>query len=492
MDRTLIVTDVPEFISLFAGKQHIVISPEEYLAEKEVRYSGKEFIVYNLSASYRYQSLGYYISLLAEARGQKIYPSTAALLDVKSKAIIQSISEELMADFQQALADIKSDTFVLSVYFGKNMAKKYDVLAKKLFELFQTPLFRVTFAKDDEWEIEDIDILGAKDLTPEHREKMVEFAQEFFSGKKPATRKIFNPDFDIAILIDRDEKEPPSNPEALENFAKALRKRHALVEFIEREDYQRVPEFDGLFIRTTTAVNHYTYRFARYAQTEGLAVVDDPTSILRCANKVFLAELLEEHSIKTPHTELLFKSTYRQLAEQLSFPRVLKQPDGSFSQGVVKVESVEEYLAESQRLFKTSELVISQEYMRTDFDWRIGVLNNEPLYACKYYMADKHWQIYNWAKTGENWGKIDAVPLYQVPDKVIQTALRATKYIGNGLYGVDLKETLGGVYVIEVNDNPTLEAGYEDTVLGAKLYDRVAEYFVDTIRALQAAQRVSI
>jgi glutathione synthase/RimK-type ligase-like ATP-grasp enzyme len=58
-------------------------------------------------------------------------------------------------------------------------------------------------------------------------------------------------------------------------------------ELIEKEDYGRLAEFDALFIRETTGVNHHTYRFARRAEAEGLVVVDDPQSILKCTNKVY-------------------------------------------------------------------------------------------------------------------------------------------------------------------------------------------------------------
>ncbi len=32
-------------------------------------------------------------------------------------------------------------------------------------------------------------------------------------------------------------------------------------EIITKNDFDRIPEFDALFIRETTAVNHHTYRF---------------------------------------------------------------------------------------------------------------------------------------------------------------------------------------------------------------------------------------
>ena len=51
--------------------------------------------------------------------------------------------------------------------------------------------------------------------------------------------------------------------------------------------------------------------------------------------------------------------------------------------------------ASAAKLLADSELVLAQEFLYTPFDWRIGVLAGEPLYACKYFMARKHWQIYD-------------------------------------------------------------------------------------------------
>ena len=68
-------------------------------------------------------------------------------------------------------------------------------------------------------------------------------------------------------------------------------------ELITPRDFMRIPEYDGLFIRETTAVGHHTYRFAKKAEAEGMVVIDDPTSILRCTNKVYLAELLNKQNI---------------------------------------------------------------------------------------------------------------------------------------------------------------------------------------------------
>ena len=45
--------------------------------------------VFNLCRSYRYQSIGYYVSLLAAARGHKPMPSVATVQDLKSQTIVR-------------------------------------------------------------------------------------------------------------------------------------------------------------------------------------------------------------------------------------------------------------------------------------------------------------------------------------------------------------------------------------------------------------------
>lgn len=67
--------------------------------------------------------------------------------------------------------------------------------------------------------------------------------------------------------------------------------------------------------------------------------------------------------------------------------------------------------------------------------------------------------------------------MYQVPPNVIRTALKAASLIGKGLYGVDLKDINGKAVVIEVNDNPSIDHGIEDAILGNELYYRIINHF---------------
>jgi glutathione synthase/RimK-type ligase-like ATP-grasp enzyme len=93
-------------------------------------------------------------------------------------------------------------------------------------------------------------------------------------------------------------------------------------------------------------------------------------------------------------------------------------------------------------------------------------------------MARGHWQIIATGKTGRRrYGKVEALPLEDAPAEALDIATRAARLIGDGFYGVDIKETGGHFLVIEVNDNPNVEAGYEDAVLGDRLYLAVMDWF---------------
>ena len=64
-----------------------------------------------------------------------------------------------------------------------------------------------------------------------------------------------------------------------------------------------------------------------------------------------------------------------------------------------------------------------------------------------------HWQIYNHgAKGTAKSGGFETIPVRDVPSDVLKLALKATHAIGDGLYGVDLKQVHGKPVVIEVND----------------------------------------
>jgi len=441
--------------------------------------------VFNLCRSYRYQSTGYYVSLLAMARSHKPLPSISTIQDMKSLAIVRLASDDLEDLIRWSLRPVRSANFTLSVYFGRNLAKRYDALSSHLFRLFQAPFLRAEFVRDEEgWRLTSIRPFAASEIPESHRDFAIEAARQFFAQKRYPARRRSGTLFDLAILWNPQSKSPPSNRRALGRLAQAARRARLDVEFIDKNDFGRLAEFDALFIRDTTAVNHYTYRFARRAVAEGLVVIDDPDSITKCTNKVYLAELLERHHIPRPRTLIIHRDNREAVRPFLGLPCVLKQPDSSFSMGVIKVDDEQSLTEAVGRLLEQSDLIIAQEFVPTFFDWRIGILDNQVLFACKYYMAPAHWQIIKRRGSRQlTTGKVEAVPLTQVPPAVLNTALRAARLIGDGFYGVDLKQVDRQVYVIEINDNPNLDAGYEDRLGGAAIYDRIMQVFLKRLFA---------
>ncbi len=461
-----------------------VVSARAYLTKDE--FSGMRGVkVFNLCRSYRYQSLGYYVSLLAAARGHKPVPSLSTIQELKASEIVRIRSDELDQLVQHSLAKIQSNEFTLSIYFGRNLALRYDRLSAHLFKLFYAPLVRAVFARgrDSRWSLQRISPISSDAIPPSHWPFVRQVATEYFQNRRwsQPKRKVFR--YEIGILYDSSAEESASDDKAISKFVKAANALGMNASVLSKGDYANVGEFDALFIRETTNVNHHTFRFARRAHAEGLVVIDDPDSILRCTNKVYLKELLTRHRVPTPKTLVMHKDNLDHVAETLGFPCILKQPDSAFSQGVLKVESREAFDKESEHLLGKSDLVIAQEFLPTEYDWRIGIIDRRPLFAAKYYMARKHWQIVKNGSAGRRYGRVESVALSDTPELVVKTALRAANLIGDGLYGVDLKAVGKRVYVVEINDNPSIEAGDEDRLLKDDLYREIMQVFLKRLDA---------
>jgi glutathione synthase/RimK-type ligase-like ATP-grasp enzyme len=435
--------------------------------------------VFNLCRSYRYQSEGYYVSLLATARRHRPFPDLMTVLDMKSRALVRTVDEELDALIKKSLADIRSERFELSIYFGQNLAERHDALARRLFSQFPAPLLRAQFTRGERWRLASIGPIPFREVPETHWDFVLSAARSYFTRKRHYARVAKSSRYDLAILHDPREELAPSRLKTLKRFANAAEELGFAVELIQREDYGRLAEFDALFIRETTAVNHHTFRFAQRAESEGLVVIDDPHSILRCTNKVFQTEAFELRDVPTPKTWITDHVDVAEVVERIGLPCVLKVPDSAFSQGVVKCSDATELTAHAERILDESDLLLVQEYTPSEFDWRVGVFEGEALWACRYHMARGHWQIMKREADGDfRFGNVDTLPLDQVPARVVKIALRAAATIGDGLYGVDLKQLGKRVVVTEVNDNPNIDVGFEDSVLKDALYSRIMGGFL--------------
>lgn len=490
MTTQIIVTEEPDN-SVFAGVDCPIVHIDDYLtAEHYCKL--KQAQVINLCHDYRYLSVGYYCALLAEARNHRVIPSVKCMLDLSSKSMYgldaATLDETVQKAFKkyaesrpaEPLQAGETPVFELKIFFGHCRYEVLGSLARQIFETFNAPLLKVTFKKMEKWHITAIKPISVRQLkSDESRREFTEALNRYLKKRWREPRSKVQARYDLAILIDPEDPLPPSDKRALQLFIKAGRQLGVDVDLIEKRDYARLAEYDALFIRVTTRINHYTYRFAKKAASEGMVVIDDPTSIMRCTNKVYLAELLRNNRINTPRTVIVGRNDLDAAEQQFNFPIVLKVPDGAFSNGVFKATDRDSFREIAERLFKSSELILAQEYLYTDFDWRIGILNRKPFFASQYFMSKKHWQIVRYDAAGNAiQGGFKTIAVEDAPREVVEMALKAANLIGDGLYGVDLKQTAEGVFVIEVNDNPSLEQGVEDLVIRERLYQIVMEEFV--------------
>ncbi|MCA8898404.1 MAG: RimK family protein [Hyphomonas sp.] len=473
-----------------AETPHKVLRVADYIS-KPALFAGRRPYILNLCRSYAYQSEGYYASLLAEARGHRVSPSVQTMVELSAKSLYRHALPDLGERLSEALAKGAPQVESLFVAFSRPEVAGYERLAREVSDWFRVPALEVEFDADAPHGIGRVRMVPPQKLKGERRDFFLSAMDSYTSGRisEPKTRTPAK--WALAVLVDPEEKTAPSKPASIKRLADVAAKMGVEVELIEPSDFTSLAEFDALFIRATTQIDNYTYKFARRAEQEGMPVIDDTHSMIRCTNKVYLKEILEKAGLPIPHTEIIDEKTdLEAVFGRLGSPVILKTPDGSFGSNMVKATTLEELKAGAKGMFDDTALIIAQEFVPTKFDWRIGVLNGEPLYACQYRMARGHWQIVKHGPGGKTTeGGFTTFAVQDAPPEVVDAAVRAASLIGDGLYGVDLKETDKGVIIIEINDNPSIDHDVEGSVLKDELWRRIISWF--STRLEQRMGRVS-
>jgi glutathione synthase/RimK-type ligase-like ATP-grasp enzyme len=361
--------------------------------------------------------------------------------------------------------------------------RRFDRFAKVLFDWFRCPILEVTIDNGERPQLRKLASLAINKLKGDEVRFFYDSLQRHSKRQWKSLKARTQARFSFATLYDPAEVMPPSTLKSLKHWAKVAAKQGVEVEPITKKDLGRLAEFDALFIRETTSINNHTYRFARRAVQEGMPVIDDPVSMIRCTNKIYLHELMTANGIAVLPTVIMGgPADLAKAAAELGFPMVLKIPDSSFSRGVKRIENAAELEALASQWLADTDLLLAQTYAPTSFDWRVGVLGGRPLFVVQYRMARGHWQI---VKHGAN-GKIleggfTAMRVGEAPPAVIDIGVRAAQLIGDGLYGVDIKETPNGLCVVEINDNPNIEHGVEDVAEKDQVWVTLTEWFTNRI-----------
>lgn len=469
-----------------ADTPHKVITTRDYLARANL-FRGSRPKIINLSRSFAYQSRGYYCSLLAEARGHRVIPSVETVVDLGTRQLYAQALPELDDAMAKALAaaDDKAVPGRILVCFGRVEDRRFDRFARLLFDWYRCPVLEVVVETGSRAQIKRLAAVSVTKLSADElgffHKALHDHTTREWRGRKARTP----PRYSFAVLHDPNEKMPPSTLATMKHWARIAEKLGVEIEPITRRDLARLAEFDALFIRETTSLDNHTYRFARRAMQEGMPVIDDPMSMIRCTNKIYLHELMTGNGVPVPPTVIIGGvHDLTRAADELGFPMVVKVPDSSFSRGVKKVDSASELDKLARTWLADSDLLLAQAFMPTTFDWRVGVLGGKPIFVCQYMMAKKHWQIVRHLADGRVVeGDYKTVALGEAPPAVVDIGLRAAQLIGDGLYGVDIKETDDGIYVVEVNDNPNIDHGIEDAQEKDQVWIALTRWFIDRLEA---------
>ncbi len=268
----------------------------------------------------------------------------------------------------------------------------------------------------------------------------------------------------LGIFVDRRTLSSAEQLHALIRCRDVAEELGHTAEFLFPVDIRKIPLMDAVFIRARTDPLNVTYVASRTAESCGIPVIDDPSSIRICSDKINMYSHLFRNNVPIPETTFLPRdevslSKADDLFEELGSPLVLKEPSTSFSLRVEKVENREEFMKVANRFIRMSDWIVVQAFMESRYDWRVGVLNGELLYVCKYTIPDATFKIQDSVNGRVVYCQVESIPVDAAPPRVLETGLLAAAAIGRGLYGVDLKTSNGDCRVIEVNDNPSLEGG---------------------------------
>jgi len=287
----------------------------------------------------------------------------------------------------------------------------------------------------------------------------------------------------IAIFTERYTISRSPELTSLSNFRLAAFQMGHQLDFVFRNDIQLLENYDAVFIRALTDPMNVTYVVSRMAEMKGKLVLDDSESIRICCDKVHMYKRLMRDNVSLPDTvfldsdEVIEENAY-ELFETLGVPLVLKAPESSFSAKVEKASNPQEFVRIGKRFLRRTDRIIAQQFIPSDFDWRVVTLGGKVLAVVKYIMPKNGWRIYDRREDGKtSVCTVQCPTMDEVSKGLVNVALSASRAIGKGLYGVDIKEVNGEFFVIEVNDNPNIDAGFEDEA-NPEIYSSIVKYLV--------------
>jgi hypothetical protein len=129
-----------------AATAHKVLAPAIISPEPEM-FRGARPNIINLSRSYSYQSRGYYASLLAAARGQRVIPSVETIIDLSARKLYENAIPELEDALNKAISDRPDEAAPANgsgCFSEPAPIRASSDFCRLLFDWFRAPALEVT------------------------------------------------------------------------------------------------------------------------------------------------------------------------------------------------------------------------------------------------------------------------------------------------------------------------------------------------------------
>lgn len=255
--------------------------------------------------------------------------------------------------------------------------------------------------------------------------------------------------------------------------------KHHTIFLSEEEQLKNIREFNSIFLRAYTPlepdIRNILIRESQRAGITLIGTIPDPNSNIE--NKVDTMHFCNTTlGMIFPQT---FFANYRvilrhfdHIAETLGYPFVCKPNSLRKGEGVVKINSKEEFITYRQALCesigkKKTSYFLCQKFIENDGDYRVLVIGNTT-YTMKRTAQKEGEFRHNFSLGG-------SVAPANIPKEIEEQSIRATASMRQDFSGVDYIENAGTFICLEVNKAPGL-GGISSAHPEANLFKQVAKY----------------
>lgn len=244
--------------------------------------------------------------------------------------------------------------------------------------------------------------------------------------------------------------------------------------FIGEEDITN--EFDAIIPRIGTKVTKHGAAIVKQFEMNNVFSTARSLGIIRARNKVRTLQIMARKGIPIPET--LFSINPDNIVEQIRIlggaPVIIKLQEGTQGQGVILAESKKSAKSIIDTFYKMDTSILLQRYVEeaNGEDIRIIVVGNKVVASMK-----RTSQLDDFRSNVHRGGEVEAV---EISPKEKEIALKATRYLGLGVSGVDLMRAKNGPVLIEVNASPGLK-GIEKAT-GVNVARHIVQYVERNVR----------